>query len=147
MVQVQQGEPKKKHTKWCAFFFGSSLRDLNLRSLIYIQLLQNELSEVGRRRAEHRRWRIQRGDEVAAVGIQRAKASIEFRAPQESIPINFKAYYSDLRFDSPHRWFKLGKGSHIGATILHPNTKVLDFQGLFVFLGVKTHPFHHCTFS
>ena len=28
--------------------------------------------------------------------------------------------------------------SHIGATILHPNTKVLDFQGLFVFLVVKT---------
>ena len=37
--------------------------------------------------------------------------------------------------------------SHIGATILHPNTKVLDFQGFFVFLGVKNHPFHHCTFS
>ena len=30
--------------------------------------------------------------------------------------------------------------SHIGATILHPNTKVLDFQGLFVFLGVKNIP-------
>ena len=30
--------------------------------------------------------------------------------------------------------------SHIGATILHPNTKVLDFQGLFVFLGVKNNP-------
>ena len=28
-------------------------------------------------------------------------------------------------------------GSHIGATILHPNTKVLVNQGLFVFLGVK----------
>jgi len=27
--------------------------------------------------------------------------------------------------------------SHIDASILHPNTKVLDFQGLFVFLGVK----------
>jgi len=27
--------------------------------------------------------------------------------------------------------------AHIGATILPPNTKVLDFQGLFVFLGVK----------
>ena len=27
--------------------------------------------------------------------------------------------------------------SHIGATILRPNTKVLDFQGLFVFLGVE----------
>jgi hypothetical protein len=24
--------------------------------------------------------------------------------------------------------------SHIGATILHPNTKVLEFQGLFWFL-------------
>jgi len=30
--------------------------------------------------------------------------------------------------------------SHIGATILHPNKKVLDFQGLFVFLGVKNTP-------
>ena len=30
--------------------------------------------------------------------------------------------------------------SHIGATILHPNTKVLDFQGLFVFLGIKHTP-------
>ena len=30
--------------------------------------------------------------------------------------------------------------SHIGATILRPNTKVLDFQGLFVFLGVKNNP-------
>ena len=30
--------------------------------------------------------------------------------------------------------------SHIGATILHPNTKVLEFQGLFVFLGVKNTP-------
>ena len=29
-------------------------------------------------------------------------------------------------------------GSHNGATILHPNTKVLDFQGLFLFLGVKS---------
>ena len=27
--------------------------------------------------------------------------------------------------------------SHIGATILHPNTKALVNQGLFVFLGVK----------
>ena len=31
--------------------------------------------------------------------------------------------------------FKSNRGSHISATILHPNTKVLDFQGLFVFLG------------
>ena len=30
--------------------------------------------------------------------------------------------------------------THIGATILHPNTKVLDFQGLFVFLGVQNTP-------
>ena len=30
--------------------------------------------------------------------------------------------------------------SHIGATILHPNTKVLDFGVLFVFLGVKNIP-------
>jgi len=30
--------------------------------------------------------------------------------------------------------------AHNGAAILHPNTKVLDFQGLFVFLGVKKHP-------
>ncbi len=30
--------------------------------------------------------------------------------------------------------------SHIGATILPPNTKTLDFgKGLFVFLGVKKH--------
>ena len=29
------------------------------------------------------------------------------------------------------------KGSHIGATILHPNTKVLVNQGLFVFLEAK----------
>ena len=26
------------------------------------------------------------------------------------------------------------------AILLHPNTKVLDFQGLFVFLGVKNTP-------
>ena len=32
--------------------------------------------------------------------------------------------------------------THNGATILHPNKKVLDFQGLFVFLGgKKQHPF------
>ena len=31
-------------------------------------------------------------------------------------------------------------GSQIGATILHPNTKVLVNQGLFVFLGVKNTP-------
>ena len=43
-------------------------------------------------------------------------------------------------------WFERGLGSHNGATILHPNTKLLVFQGLFVFLWVKTHPFHHCTF-
>ena len=30
--------------------------------------------------------------------------------------------------------------SHIGATILPPNTKALDFGGLFVFLGVKNNP-------
>ena len=30
--------------------------------------------------------------------------------------------------------------SHIGATILHPNTKVLVNQGLFVFLGVEYNP-------
>jgi len=35
---------------------------------------------------------------------------------------------------------KQTRGSHNGATILHPNTKVLDFQGLFVFLGVKKYP-------
>ena len=32
------------------------------------------------------------------------------------------------------------RGSHIGATILYPNTKVLGFQGLFVFLGGKYNP-------
>ena len=37
--------------------------------------------------------------------------------------------------------------NHNGATILHPNTKVLDFQGLFVFLGMKTNILQHCTFS
>jgi len=31
-------------------------------------------------------------------------------------------------------------GSHVGAIILHPNTKVLEFQGLFAFLGVKNNP-------
>ena len=30
--------------------------------------------------------------------------------------------------------------AHIGATILHPNTKVLDFQGLFVLLWVENTP-------
>ena len=30
--------------------------------------------------------------------------------------------------------------AHNGATILHPNTKVLGFQGLFVFLEVKNTP-------
>lgn len=30
--------------------------------------------------------------------------------------------------------------SHNGATILHPNTKVLGFQGLFVFLGANNPP-------
>ena len=42
--------------------------------------------------------------------------------------------------------FEPSTGSHIGATILHPNTKVLDFQGLFVFLGAKNtplSPLHH----
>ena len=28
----------------------------------------------------------------------------------------------------------------MGATILYPNTKVLDFQGRFAFLGVKNIP-------
>jgi hypothetical protein len=28
-----------------------------------------------------------------------------------------------------------------------PNTNALDFQGLFVFLGVKTNILQHCTFS
>ena len=37
------------------------------------------------------------------------------------------------RFE-PYNW------RHNGATILHSNTKVLDFQGLFVFLGVKNTP-------
>jgi len=37
--------------------------------------------------------------------------------------------------------FEPGRGSHNGATILHPNTKVLVNQGLFVFLRVKTPPF------
>jgi hypothetical protein len=32
---------------------------------------------------------------------------------------------------------KPSRGSHNGAAILHPNTKVLDFGGLFVFLGAK----------
>ena len=35
------------------------------------------------------------------------------------------------------RWFEPSRGSQNGATILHPNTKVLNFQGFFVFLGVK----------
>ena len=35
---------------------------------------------------------------------------------------------------------KPSRGSHNGATILHPNTKVLVNQGLFVFLGVKNNP-------
>jgi hypothetical protein len=40
------------------------------------------------------------------------------------------------------------RGSHNGATILHPNTKVLEFQGLFVFFwGMKTNILQHCTFS
>ena len=45
------------------------------------------------------------------------------------------------------RWFESNRGSHIGATILHPNTKLLVNQGLFVFLGKKQSnvtitPFH-----
>ena len=36
--------------------------------------------------------------------------------------------------------FESLKVRHNGATILHPNTKVLDFQGLFEFLGVKNNP-------
>ena len=36
--------------------------------------------------------------------------------------------------------FKLGRGSQKGATILHPNTKVLDFQGLFVFFRGEKQP-------
>ena len=42
--------------------------------------------------------------------------------------------------------FEPSTESHIGATILHPNTKVLEFQGLFVFLGIKNNtlsPLHH----
>ena len=38
------------------------------------------------------------------------------------------------------RWFKPNRRSHNRATILHPNTKVLDFQGLFVFLWIKNNP-------
>ena len=48
---------------------------------------------------------------------------------------------------SLHKRFKSNRGSHIGATILHPNTKVLVNQGLFVFLGVKSiplSPLHLC---
>ena len=36
--------------------------------------------------------------------------------------------------------FKIVGVTHNGATILHPNTEVLDLQGLFVFLGVKNTP-------
>ena len=40
----------------------------------------------------------------------------------------------NLAEQSRKRWFcQPIKGRRIGATILHPNTKVLDFQGLFVF--------------
>ncbi|MBQ7968431.1 MAG: hypothetical protein IJ292_01230 [Clostridia bacterium] len=41
-----------------------------------------------------------------------------------------------IKLQSCH--FKLQ--AHNGVTILHPNTKVLDFQGLFVFLGGKKQP-------
>ena len=44
-----------------------------------------------------------------------------------------------LKRSASHR-FKPCPGSHNGATILHPNTKVLVNQGLFVFLGVKNNP-------
>ena len=62
-------------------------------------------------------------------------------------------WYAKLRFDdiqgfalipyTPLAWFvKLHfiLRIHVGATILHPNTKVLDFQGLFVFLRAKNTP-------
>ena len=46
----------------------------------------------------------------------------------------------NLSVNEKGRWFESNRGSHNGATILHPNTKVLDFQGLFVFLGVQNNP-------
>ena len=54
-------------------------------------------------------------------------------------------WYPRLRRDFTSCIFVLW--AHNGATILHPNTKVLDFQGLFVFLGVKINILQHCTFS
>ena len=42
------------------------------------------------------------------------------------------------------RWFESrylqANGEHIGATILRPNTKDLDFQGFLRFFGVKSNP-------
>jgi len=40
-----------------------------------------------------------------------------------------------LRYSVAVAPYEPDRGSHIGATILHPNTKALDFQGLFVFFG------------
>ena len=110
LVQVQQGEPKKKHTKRCAFFLWLISSRLNRPFLIDSQLPPTELSEVGRRRAERRRWRKKRGDEVAAVEIQRAKASIEFRVPQESIRRSHETFYSELRFDGSLSLVQAGQG-------------------------------------
>ena len=79
------------------------------------------------------------------------------RIPEGILYCNrYKQISSDLKDGSPRtstptifgvaQCFFANAGSeslkvhHIGATILHPNTKVFDFQGLFVFLGVKNTP-------
>ena len=42
--------------------------------------------------------------------------------------------------DASHQWCCASRKRKVSST------KALDFGGLFVFLGIKTPPFHHCTF-
>ena len=56
----------------------------------------------------------------------------------DSIPQTSCGFHTRLRRDFTSCIFILW--THDGATILHPNTKVLDFGGLFVFFGGEKQP-------
>ena len=73
---------------------------------------------------------------------------IDFNKVGDDIKELFEKYLNDLdtffMYLTPNKkkrkYLFFVRPSHNGATILHPNTKVFDFQGLFVFLGVKNIP-------
>ena len=108
----------------CAFF-----NEIRLRRVKYGSAMWNSTAvKYLLRKCEKANFISHRTESQAAWDISQFSQENYFTFTEGEYFTKFKSCIFVLR-------------AYIGATVLHPNTKVLDFQGLFVFLGIKTPPF------